>query len=103
MWRYSKRIIDRTRALHRRSRNVMIDWSRKLAKYIAFTARRTRSAIVLEDIEKLWFNASRKPSSLADKLSRFAYLKLQQAILAKAVEYNAAQHPHHQGIQASNM
>ncbi len=51
-------------------------------------ARRTRSVIVLEDLEKLWFNASKKSSSLADKLSRFAYRKLQQAIITKAIEYN---------------
>ncbi len=50
-------------------------------------ARRTWSAIILEDLEKLWFNASRKSSSLADKLSRFAYRKLQLAIITKAIEY----------------
>jgi len=51
-------------------------------------ARRTWSAIVLEDLEKLWSNASRKSSSLADRLSRFAYRKLQLAIITKAVEYS---------------
>lgn len=88
MWRYNKRILSRIRSLHRRSRNIVIDWSRKFAKYIVLKARRTRSAIVLEDLEKLWFNASRKSSSLADKLSRFAYRKLQLAIITKAIEYN---------------
>ncbi len=32
MWRYSKRILNRIRSLHRRSRNIVIDWSRKFAK-----------------------------------------------------------------------
>ncbi len=88
MWMYNGRILDRIRCLHIRSRNIVVDWSRKFAKYMVLKARRTRSAIVLEDLEKLWFNASRKSSSLADKLSRFAYRKLQHAIITKAIEYN---------------
>ncbi len=88
MWRYNERILDRIGSLHRRSRNIVIDWSRKFAKYIVLKARKTRSAIVLEDLEKLWSNASKKSSNLANKLSRFAYHKLQQAIITKAVEYN---------------
>jgi len=74
--------------LHRRSRNIVIDWCRKFAKYIVLKARKTRSTIALEDLEKLWFNASQKSPSLADKLLRFAYRKLQLAIITKAVEYN---------------
>jgi len=88
MWRYNERILNRIRGLHRRSRNIVIDWCRKFAKYIVLKARRTMYAIALEDLEKLWSNASRKSSSLADKLSRFAYRKLQQAIITKAIEYN---------------
>ena len=88
MWRHSERMLDRIRSLHRRSRNVVIDWCWKFAKYIVLKARRTRSAIVLENLEKLWFNSSRKSSSLADKLSRFAYRKLQLATITKAVEHN---------------
>ncbi len=87
-WRRNGKWLGIIRALHGRSRNVVIDWSRKFAKYIVLKARRTRSAIVLEDLKKLWFNSSQKSFSLADKLSRFAYRKLQLAILTKAVEYN---------------
>jgi len=76
------------RALHRRSRNIVVDWCRKFAKHIVLKARKTESTIALEDLEKLWLNASQKSSSLADKLSRFAYRKLQLAILTKAIEYN---------------
>ena len=61
MWRYSKRVLVRVRSLHRRSRNIVVDWCRKFAKYIVSKARRTRSAIVLEDLEKLWFNVSQNP------------------------------------------
>ena len=88
MWRYNERILDRIRSLHKRSRNIVIDWSRKFAKYIILKAKRSRSTIVLEDLERLWFNASGKSHSLTDKLSRFAYRKLQLAIMTKAIEYN---------------
>ena len=88
IWRYNKRILNRIRNLHRRSRNIVVDWCRKFARYTVLKARKMRTAIALEDLEKLWFNASRKSFSLADKLSRFAYRKLQQAIITKAIEYN---------------
>ncbi len=87
-WRRSIKWVETIKALHKRSRDIVIDWSHKLAKYIVLKARRTRSAIVLEDLEKLWYNSSRKLTSLADKLSRFAYRKLQLAIITKAIEYN---------------
>jgi len=87
-WRRNRKWLEIIRALHRRSRNIVVDWCRKFAKYIVFKAKRTRGVIVLEDLEKLWFNASRKSSSLADKLSRFSYRKLQLAIITKAIEYN---------------
>ncbi len=87
-WRRNGKWLNIIRALHRRSRNIVIDWSRKFAKYIVLKAKRTKSVIVLEDLEKLWFNSSQKSKTLADKLSRFAYGKLQLAIITKAVEYD---------------
>ena len=87
-WRRSGKWLEIIRAIHMRSRNIVVDWTRKFAKYIVLKARRKRSAIVLEDLEKLWFNASQKSKTLADKLSRFAYRKLQYAIITKAIEYN---------------
>ncbi len=39
-------------------------------------------------MEKLWFNTSKKSSNLADRLSRFAYRKLQLAVMTKAIEHN---------------
>jgi len=87
-WRRDEKWLEIIRTLHRRSRNIVVDWCRKFAKYIVLRAKRTRSAIVLEDLEKLWYNASQKSSSLANKLSRFGYRKLQLAIITKAIEYN---------------
>ncbi len=87
-WRYNKRILNRIRSLHRRARNIIIDWCRKVAKYIVVKALRSRSIIILEDLEKLWHVRSQNSSRLAWLLSRFAYRKLQQAIITKCVEYN---------------
>jgi len=87
-WRRNGKWLNIIRALHRRSRNMVVDWTHKFAKYIVLKAKNTRSIIVLENLERLWFNSSRKSFSLADKLSRFAYRKLQYAIMAKAIEYN---------------
>ncbi|BES81012.1 zinc ribbon domain-containing protein [Pyrodictium abyssi] len=75
-------------SLHRRSARIVLDWSRKVAKYLVLKARKTKAAIAVEELEKLWHNASQKSSTLADRLSKFAYRKLLQAIEAKAVEYN---------------
>ena len=87
-WRRNEEWLEIIRALHKRSRNIVVDWSRKFAKYIVLKAKRTRSVIVLEDLGKLWFSSSRKSKTLADKLSRFAYRRLQSAIITKAIEYN---------------
>ncbi len=87
-WRRNRKWLDIIRALHGRGSNIVIDWCRKFAKYIVLKARKTRSAIVLELLGKLWFNSSQKSPSLADKLSRFAYRRLQLAIITKAMEYN---------------
>ncbi len=87
-WRYNLRILNRIRALHRRSRNIVVDWCRKFAKYVVLKALRSRSAVALENLERLWQARSQSGSKLAWKLSRFAYRKLQLAIITKAIEYN---------------
>ena len=88
MWRYNKRILSRIRSLHGRSRNMVVDWSRKYAKYLVLKARRMRAGIVLEDLEELWNSISKRNSTLAWRLSRFAYRKLLHAIITKCIEYN---------------
>ncbi len=72
-----------------RSRNTIIDWTRKYAKYISLKARRINAGIVIEDLENLWNNIShRNNSTIVWKLSRFAYRKLLCAIITKCIEYN---------------
>jgi len=87
-WRRSKRLLKLVSSLHRRSAWIVLDWSRKTAKYIVLKAKKMRAAVAVEELKWLWHNASQKSSTLADKLSRFAYRKLLQALEAKAVEYN---------------
>ncbi len=87
-WRRNERLLRLAGSLHRRSARIVLDRSRKVAKYLVLKAQKMRAAIAVEELDKMWQNASQKSSTLADKLSRFAYKKLLQAIEAKAVEYN---------------
>jgi len=57
-WRRNRKWLEIIRALHRRSGNIIVDWCRKFAKYIVSKARKTRSAIALEDLEKLCRNCN---------------------------------------------
>jgi putative transposase len=87
-WKRSGRLLKLVGSLHRRSAWIVLDWSRKIAKYLATKAKKMKAAIAVEDLEKLWHNASQKSSTLSGRLSGFAYRKLIQTLEAKAVEYN---------------
>jgi len=87
-WRFNENILNRVRELNRKSRSIVVDWCRKLAKEVALKARRYGYAIALEDLEKLRESFNGKSDRLAWKLAMFAYRKLQEAIMSKAVEYN---------------
>jgi putative transposase len=81
-------LLERIRRYHRRARNIVIDSARKLALYIVRRAKRVRYAIAIEDLTRLWHARASNGSKLAWLLSRFAYRKLQQAIMTKVMEYN---------------
>ena len=87
-WRRNGKWLRLVGSLHRRSARIVLDWSRKTAKYLTLKARKMGAAIAVEELEKLWQNASQKSTTLADRLSRFAYRKLLHAIEAKCAEYN---------------
>ncbi len=87
-WKRSRRLLERVRRYHRRSRNIVLDSVRKLALNIVRRARRMGYAVAVEDLAGLWRGRSRNgPSRLTRVLSRFAYGKLMQTIIAKAVEH----------------
>jgi len=86
MWRCNKKILNRIRELHRRSRSIVVDWCREFAKEIALRAKRHGYAIALEDLEKLRESFSDKNSKIVWKLTLFAYRKLQESIMSKAIE-----------------
>ena len=86
-WRRNGRLLKLVGSLHRRSARIVLDWTGKTAKYLVLKARRMRAAIAVEDLERMWRRASQESSTLADRLSRFAYRKLLQVLEAKAVEY----------------
>jgi len=87
-WRYNTRILNGIKKLHKRAKNIVIDWCRKFAKEMALKAKKHNYAVVLEDLKRLHRNAVRNGGRAVWKLSMFAYRKLQEAIVAKAIEYN---------------
>jgi len=87
-WRYNERILYRIRELHRRSKNIIIDWCWKFAKHVVLKARRYGCAIALEDLEKLRESFNGKNCRVVWKLTLFAYRKLQESLMSKALEYN---------------
>ncbi len=87
-WRYNERILNRGRCLHKRARNIVIDWCRKFAKEIVLKAKKQNYTIVLENLTRLHENTSKNKDIIVWKLSMFAYRKLEEAIVNKAIEFN---------------
>ena len=86
-WRYSKKILSKVKALHRKTRNIVIDWSWKLAKHVVLKALIKGCAIALENLERLRERVNNKSNAIAWKFSMFAYRRLQHSIISKAIEY----------------
>jgi len=86
-WRYNEKILSRIKALQRKARNIIVDWSWKLAKQVVQKALRHGYAIALEDLEGLKERVNSKSDEVAWKLTMFAYRRLQQSVISKAIEY----------------
>jgi len=80
--------INRIRSLHRRAKNIVVDWCRKFAKEVIVEARKHRYAIALEELIHLRENMVRNGGKAVWKLTMFAYRKLQESIVSKTVEYD---------------
>jgi len=87
-WKYNEKILKRIRTLHKKARNIVVDWCRKFAKEIVLKAKKHNYTIALENLTRLHENMSTNKDIFVWKLSMFAYRKLQEAILNKAIEYN---------------
>jgi len=87
-WRFNEKILNRVRDLHRKSRNIVIDWCRKFAKEIMLKARIHGYAIALEGLDKLRELFNDKNNKVVWRHTLFAYRKLQESIASKAIEYN---------------
>jgi putative transposase len=86
-WRFNEKILSRVRELHRRARNIVVDWSWKLAKQVVQKALLKDYAIALEDLEGLKEKVNSKSDEVAWKFTMFAYRRLQYSIISKAVEH----------------
>ena len=87
-WRYNKRILSRTRSLHSRARNIVVDYCWKMAKQVVLYAKRKQCAIALEDLEGLRESLNSKSDKITWKLTMFAYRRLQHSIISKALEHD---------------
>jgi putative transposase len=86
-WRYNKKILERVRSLHRKARNIVVDWCWKFAKQIVRKALKKGYAIALENLEGLRENANNKSDEVVWKFTMFTYRRLQHSIISKAIEY----------------
>jgi len=86
-WRYNNRILSIIKPLHRKARNIVVDWCRKFAKKLILKAEKYGHAIALEDLKYLRRNAVKNEDRVVWKLSMFAYRKLQETVVSKAIEY----------------
>jgi IS605 OrfB family transposase len=86
-WRYNEKILSRVRELHRRARNIVVDWCWKLAKQVVQKALLKDYAIALEDLEGLKEKVNSKIDEVAWKFTMFAYRRLQYSIISKAIEH----------------
>jgi len=86
-WRYNSKILNRIKSLHRKARNIVIDWCRKFAKEVIIKAEKHGYAIALEDLKYLRENIVKKEDKIVWKLSMFTYRKLQEAVVSKAIEH----------------
>ncbi|MFZ8783680.1 MAG: RNA-guided endonuclease TnpB family protein, partial [Desulfurococcaceae archaeon] len=86
-WRYNEKILSRIKALHRKAKNITVDWSWKLAKQIALKALRRGYAVALENLEGLREKVNSRCDEVTWKFTMFAYRRLQQSVISKAIEY----------------
>jgi len=87
-WRYNERILKRMKELHRKAKNVVIDWSRKFAKKLVLFALKKKYAVALEELTGLIEEMNETSKKTRWKLSSLDYRILQNAIVTKAIEYN---------------
>ncbi|MFZ8783521.1 MAG: RNA-guided endonuclease TnpB family protein, partial [Desulfurococcaceae archaeon] len=86
-WRYNEKILSRIKALHRKAKNITVDWCWKLAKHVVLKALKHGYAIALENLDGLRENANSKSGEVAWKFIMFAYRRLQHSVISKALEY----------------
>jgi putative transposase len=86
-WRFNENILSKVKALHRKTRNIVIDWCWKFAKHVVLKALIKGCAIALENLNGLRENTNSKSGEVVWKFTMFAYRRLQHSIISKALEY----------------
>jgi putative transposase len=86
-WRYNEKILEKVKSLHRKAKNIVVDWCWKFAKHVVLKALRHGYAVALENLEGLRENVNSKSDEVVWKFTMFAYRRLQHSIISKALEY----------------
>jgi len=86
-WRFNENILSKVKAFHRKSRDIVIDRSWKLAKQVVLKVLKHGYAIALKNLNSLRENTKNKSGEDFRKFTMFTYRRLQHSIISKAIEY----------------
>jgi IS605 OrfB family transposase len=87
-WRRRKAILNRIRSYHRKSRNILEDWARKISLRIVRLAKKLRYAVAREDLTGL-INSLRK---IKNKDHRTKLIIMGYSRLEKWIDWQAMKH-----------
>jgi IS605 OrfB family transposase len=80
VWRRRKRILNRIRSYHKKARNILNDWTRKISLEIIRLAKELRYAISREDLTNLIKSLRKLPKDHKTKLIIMGYSRIERWI-----------------------
>ncbi|MCY0860794.1 MAG: RNA-guided endonuclease TnpB family protein [Sulfolobaceae archaeon] len=87
-WKENERILNRIRSFHKKAKNILEDFARKVGKWVVEVANSLNvSAIFLEDLNNMIKRVKKLPNEFRDKLYLMQYRRLQYWI-----EWQAKKH-----------
>ena len=87
-WRYSKHILNRIAHFFRRERNILVDFAKKVGRWIAEIALLLKAnVIVLEELNRMIYNVNELRKNYRLKLYLMQYRRIQRWIEWQAQKY----------------
>ncbi|WP_338076105.1 RNA-guided endonuclease TnpB family protein [Acidianus sulfidivorans] len=88
-WKENKRILNRIRHFHTKARNILLDFAKKVGKWVTDEAKRLNAnVIVLENLNKMINHVSNLSKDYRGKLYLMQYRRVQEWIQHQAVKHN---------------